>query len=101
MRMTDCKGCGKEMKPDEPMWPQKDGREWYCKACTKRYPTFVEKSKPIYDEIDKLRDAKLVNVRKEVFGLPVYEDTGATYRKEEVKIASAASSLSGGNTNAI
>ena len=96
MRIVECNGCGKEIRPDEPFYEQKNGRERYCKACNKKYETFLEKAAPIYKEIDALKIKKLEGMRKEVFGEPVYEKTSSTYR-EETKVSDAANKLSGGN----
>jgi len=96
MRMVVCNGCQKEIRPDEPFYEQRNGRERYCKVCNKKYETFLEKAKPIYEEIDKLKDAKLANVRTEVFGKPVYDNVGTKYI-EETKVTDAANKLSGGN----
>lgn len=88
MRVFICDGCGKEIMPDEKVYPQ--GRENYCMECLPHYEEFREAMRPEWEKIDALKREKEKAVRKKIFGEPKPDVTGATYRREKGDDAKAA-----------
>ena len=63
-----CAGCKGDIDMSvEKAQPQKNG-EWYHYDCNKKYDLWVKARQPVYDEVDKIRDAKLEVLRKSIFG---------------------------------
>ena len=65
--LIECDGCGIELKKGlEDIFPMKS--ETYCRACHKKYGSWMEKVGPIYEQLDREKKVKVKELRRAHFG---------------------------------
>jgi len=66
-QVTECWGCGEEIDMRNDTFHKQPHNRVLCRFCNKVYFRFEDKAQPIYAEIDRLREKKLEDLKKDVF----------------------------------